>query len=115
MWYQMESLAFFSDYSTDNLTRTSLALTQFFDSLGGVLPCSYCRDNYASNRSALKRSRYRSANGTAMYVYRLHNVVNKALNKKSVNVTFQEMEDKHDYSRVAASNICFEIVPRAVV
>ena len=112
MWWQMESVALFSNYAPSNITKTSLALTQYFDALGGILPCSYCRDNYANNRSVLRTPRYKTADETALYVYRLHNVVNKALDKKNVNVTFRDMKKKHVFSVLRRSKICIQILPR---
>ena len=70
-------------------------------SLKDVLPCKYCRENYSQN---LKDANYcdnifRSRNTFSKFIFKLHNVVNKNLNKCPYDKTFYETRDLYENFR----------------
>ena len=73
----------------------------FMLSLGKVLPCGKCRENfkYTLERMPINDDVLANRNCFSRYVYRLHNDVNARLQKKSPNPTFCEVRDLYERFR----------------
>jgi len=70
-----------------NPNKQKRAYKLFFKSLGGVLPCGSCRDNYARTILHHKTLRltnnvFRSRESFSMWVFKLHNYVRKCQTNK---------------------------------
>ena len=65
-----------------------------------VLPCKYCRINLANNlkKKPLQMCHIASRDTFSRYVYELHEVVNKMLNKKS-NLTYCDVRERYEHFR----------------
>jgi hypothetical protein len=65
-----------------------------------VLPCKYCRINLANNlkKKPLQMCHMASRDTFSRYVYELHEVVNRMLNKKS-NLTYCDVRERYEHFR----------------
>jgi hypothetical protein len=68
----------------------------YIRSMGNVLPCGTCRQNYADNLCAagFGPAVLRDRDSFSRFVYRLHDEVNKLLGKKSP--TFESVRDLYE-------------------
>jgi hypothetical protein len=62
-----------------------------------VLPCRYCRENYANNlkEAGWSRSSLRNRDTFSRFIYSLHNAVNKQLGKKC-DLTYAAVRDRYE-------------------
>lgn len=76
----------------------------FFQMLAKVLPCSACRAStahfYTSGSTKLTMNVFKSRTTLALWLWRLHNRVNKRLNKKC-NLSFKQMCQKYEAFRAS--------------
>ena len=65
-----------------------------------ILPCKYCRINLANNfkKKPLQMCHMASRDTFSRYIYELHEVVNKMLNKKS-NLTYCDVRERYEHFR----------------
>ena len=68
----------------------------YIRSLGNVLPCGTCRQNYANNLCAagFGAAAFRNRDAFSRFVYRLHDEVNKLLGKRSPS--FESVRDLYE-------------------
>ena len=66
-------------------------------SIGKILPCKYCRDNFDANmeRAGYDERVFDTRQSFSRFVYRLHNEVNRMLNK-SCDLTYEEVRHKYE-------------------
>lgn len=69
----------------------------YIESIRHVLPCRYCRDNYAKNLKSAgwKRGVLKNRDTFSRFVYRLHNEVNKQLGK-NCDLTYESVRDRYE-------------------
>jgi len=65
-----------------------------------ILPCKYCRINLANNlkKKPLKMCHMASRETFSRYIYELHEVVNRMLNKNS-NLTYCDVRERYEHFR----------------
>ena len=68
--------------------------------LQNVLPCGHCRENLKRNFKAhpLKMCLMKNRDTFSRYVYKLHETVNKMLNKKS-GLTYGDVRERYEHFR----------------
>ena len=73
---------------------------EFIYNLTNVLPCKYCRKNLISNLKAhpLKACHLKNRETYSRYVYNLHEIVNKMLNKKS-GLSYCDVRERYEHFR----------------
>lgn len=98
-WAQIHLVSF--NYPVKPTKADKTAYRQWLLSLGKVLPCRYCRENFAKNlRSArFSESCFASRHAFSHFCYRLHDAVNRMLGKTSP--TFEQV--RHYYENCRAS------------
>lgn len=106
MWHSLASIAF--TYKPNE--KTMLDYYDFFSNLGNILPCEKCSIHYKENfiklEDSLKISLRQNAlapNGLFKWVYDLHNLVNKQLNKPN-GPTYDEVVKKYENYRANCSS-----------
>ena len=74
-------------------------------SLVHVLPCKYCRINLKKNFKYLPLSMKCMKNRYtfSMYIYKLHEVINKIIKKKS-NLSYEDVKIRYEHFRARCSN-----------
>lgn len=83
VWGAAHAIAYaFPEHPTDEERSMYLA---YFSSLGNVLPCVQCRDNWkhALEASPLTDAVVENKNSLCRWLFEMHNVVNKSLGKES--------------------------------
>lgn len=79
--------------------------TDFFNMVGGMLPCKYCRDSYNVYIKHLPINKFiDSREGIAYWLYYIHNLVNDKVFKKD-STTFEEVVRKYERFRAGCKKV----------
>ena len=103
MWHYLHTMSF--NYPVNPSIDEKHHYRNFMLSLKNVLPCKYCRINLKNNfkRLPLTMSCMKSRHSFSLYVYNLHELINKQLKKKS-NLTFAEVRNRYEHFRARCAN-----------
>lgn len=96
-WHFLHSVAAgYPEYTSDNNIKNQYA--NFFESLQFILPCESCRNHYVKNLQELPIDPYLGGRkDLSMWVYKLHNLVNKITHKDPKKIpTFEEVYKKYN-------------------
>ena len=98
LWHTLHTISF--NYPVKPTKEEKDNYYLYFKSLQGVLPCRYCRDNLKKNWKSLplKKSIFKNRETLSKYVYDLHELVNKMLNKKST-LSYEQIKDRYENFR----------------
>ena len=98
LWHVLHTISF--NYPDDPSPEQKKQYYTFLMSLRHVLPCKYCRDNYAKNlRSVgLSKTTFASRQHFSRFIYDLHNEVNHMLGK-SYNHNYEHVRNKYENFR----------------
>jgi len=98
IWHFLHTMSF--NYPVSPTTEEKHNYRNFVLSLGGVLPCGKCRKNLKRNlkKYPLKMEHMASRDTFSRYIYTLHEVVNRMLNKKS-GLSFEEIRERYEHFR----------------
>ena len=102
-WHMLHTISF--NYP---VTPTLEQKTQYRDyilSLQNVLPCGTCRKNLKTNLKQLPLTMkdMKNRESFSRYIYNLHELVNKMLNKKS-NLTYCDVRERYEHFRARCTN-----------
>ena len=97
-WTLLHTISF--NYPVKPTREDKRAYKQYFLSFGDVLPCRFCRDNFAVNiqRAGFSDKVFASRDSLSRFVYKLHNTVNQMLGK-DVKITYAEVRDRYEMFR----------------
>jgi hypothetical protein len=103
MWHSLHTISF--NYPVNPSKEQKDNYYQYFKSLEHVLPCRYCRENYKENLKTLKFSKahFKDRDSLSRFVYKLHEMVNKNLGKKS-GLSFTQVRDRYEIFRARCLN-----------
>ena len=98
MWHYLHTMSF--NYPVHPTIADKKHYRDFMLNLQYVLPCKYCRINLANNlkKKPLQMCHMASRDTFSRYIYELHEVVNKMLNKKS-NLTYCDVRERYEHFR----------------
>ena len=98
MWHYLHTMSF--NYPVKPTPEDKKYYRDFVLNLRHVLPCKYCRMNLKTNfkQLPLKVSRMKDRESFSRYIYELHELVNKMLDKKS-NLTYCEVRERYEHFR----------------
>jgi len=98
MWHYLHTMSF--NYPVHPSLADKRHYRNFILSLQYVLPCGKCRKNLAKNfkRLPLNMSDMKSRETFSKYVYELHEVVNKMLNKHS-GLSYDDVRERYEHFR----------------
>ena len=98
MWHYLHTMSF--NYPVHPTQKEKRDYYNFIYSLRGVLPCGKCRKNLKQNfkKLPLKMSDMASRHTFSLYVYRLHELINTMLGKKS-GLTYEIVRDRYEHFR----------------
>mgnify|MGYP003950930097 CR=1 FL=1 len=98
MWHYLHTMSF--NYPVKPTSQEKIHYKNFMLNLQYVLPCRYCRENLTNNYKAypLKECHLKSRAAFSRYVYRLHEIVNKMLGKKS-GLKFCDVKERYEHFR----------------
>ncbi len=98
MWHFLHTMSF--NYPVHPLPKEKIAYRDFVIHLQYVLPCGKCRKNFVKNlkKMPLQMHHMNSRDTFSRYIYELHELINKMLNKKS-NLTYEEVRERYEHFR----------------
>jgi hypothetical protein len=98
MWHSLHTISF--NYPINPRLDQKKNYFKFFMSLKHILPCKYCRDNYKKNIKSvpLNMNTMKNRHTLSLWLYNLHEEINKMLNKKS-NLSFDDVRNRYEIFR----------------
>jgi|TARA_B110000305_G_C19256912_1_gene547529 hypothetical protein len=98
LWHFLHTMSF--NYPTKPTKMEKLQYIGFVKSLKHILPCKYCRINLKQNFKTMPITMRCLENRDAfsMYIYNLHETVNKMLNKKS-GLSYEDVKERYEHFR----------------
>jgi hypothetical protein len=98
MWHFLHTMSF--NYPVSPTADDKKHYREFMISMQYVLPCKYCRQNLTKNYKVfpLRSSDLENRESFSRYVYKLHEMVNKMLKKKS-GLTYCDVRERYEHFR----------------
>ena len=98
LWHTLHVMSF--NYPVKPTEKNRKDYKRFILCLRCTLPCGKCRKNLKKNLKELplKDKDLRNRRAFSMWVYKLHELVNKMLNKKS-NLTYEQVRERYEHFR----------------
>lgn len=98
MWHYLHTMSF--GYPVKPTYEQKRNYRNFILNLQNVLPCKYCRINLKNNFKAhpLKMCHMESRDKFSRYIYKLHEIVNKMLGKKS-GLSYCDVRERYEHFR----------------
>ena len=98
LWSYLHTMSF--NYPDEPTTDNKKHYREFVINLQYVLPCKFCRQNLVKNLKQLPLtiSNMKNRETFSRYVYDLHELVNKMLNKKS-GLSYQDVRERYENFR----------------
>ena len=103
MWHYLHTMSF--NYPINPTRENKKYYKEFIINLQYTLPCKYCRINLKNNFKAhpIKSCHLKDRDSFSRYVYKLHEIVNKMLNKKS-NLSYCDVRERYEHFRSRCTN-----------
>jgi hypothetical protein len=103
MWHFLHTMSF--NYPVNPSVEDKKHYRDFMIQLQYILPCKYCRINLTKNYKAfpLRSSDMVSRDSFSRYVYKLHEMVNKLLKKKS-GLSYCDVRERYEHFRSRCTN-----------
>lgn len=98
MWHYLHTMSF--NYPINPTEQDKKYYRDFILNLQYVLPCKHCRINLKKNfkQVPLTMEHMKNRYNYSLYIYKLHEHVNKMLNKKS-NLTYDDVKERYEHFR----------------
>jgi hypothetical protein len=98
MWHYLHTMSF--NYPIEPTDADKTHYREFVVNLQYVLPCKYCRQNLTVNFKVfpLKMCDMKNRETFSKYIYKLHEMVNKLLKKKS-GLTYCDVRERYEHFR----------------
>ena len=98
MWHMLHTISF--NYPVNPTKKNIKDYYKFFKRLITILPCGTCRKNLKKNLKLAEFGRhyFTSRDVLSRFVYKLHEIINKMLNKES-NLTYDDIRNKYELLR----------------
>jgi hypothetical protein len=98
LWHSLHTMSF--NYPVKPTNEQKQYYYNFFIGLQHVLPCKYCRDNYAKNleKLPLTINKLKNRETFSRWLFDMHELINKNLDKKS-NLTYEIVRDRYENFR----------------
>lgn len=98
LWHSLHVISF--NYPIEPTIQQKQQYLSFMKSVGTVLPCRYCRDNFKKNLKAvpLTMSTMKNRHTFSLWLYNLHEEINKMLGKKS-GLSYEDVRDRYEHFR----------------
>jgi hypothetical protein len=103
MWHYIHTMSFnYPIYPTNNDKKY---YRDFIINLTHTLPCKYCRINLKNNlkHNPIRSCDLKNRETFSRYIYKLHEVVNKMLKKKST-VSYCDIREQYEHFRSRCTN-----------
>ena len=103
MWHTLHAISF--NYPVNPTKEDKETYLKFFKSIGGILPCRYCRENFKKNikKIPITLATMKNRETFSRWLYNLHEEINKMLGKKS-NLSYNDVRDRYELFRARCIN-----------
>lgn len=103
MWHYLHTMSF--NYPVNPTDADKRNYRDFILSLQYVLPCRHCRENLTNNFKVhpLQECHLKNRDAFSRYVYKLHEVVNKMLGKKS-GLSYCQVRERYEHFRARCTD-----------
>lgn len=97
-WHLIHTISF--NYPINPTAENKKDYKEFIENLQNVLPCKYCRINLKNNLKAypIRPCHMKNRDSFSRYIYKLHEVINKKLGKKS-GLTYCDVRERYEHFR----------------
>jgi len=114
LWHYLHIMSF--NYPVNPTSEDKKHYRNFILNLKNVLPCKYCRINLKTNFKYLPLSECNMKNRETFsrYIYDLHELINKMLNKKS-NLSYEDVRERYEHFRARCTEEDRKIFPEPKV
>lgn len=98
LWHYLHTMSF--NYPNQPTPENKKYFREFILNMEYVLPCKHCRQNLRKNFKVipLRMEDMKNRESFSKYVYRLHELVNKMLGKKS-NLSYCDVRERYEHFR----------------
>ena len=98
MWHYLHTLSF--NYPINPTSHNKKYYREFILNLQHTLPCNHCRINLKNNFKVhpLLSCHLKNRDSFSRYIYKLHEIVNKMLNKKS-GLSYCDVRERYEHFR----------------
>jgi len=98
MWHYLHTMSF--NYPVKPTAKDKKHYRDFILNMKNVLPCKYCRENLRRNFKAhpLRMCDMKDRESFSRYIYKLHELVNKMLDKKS-GLSYCDVRERYEHFR----------------
>ena len=103
MWHYLHTMSF--NYPVNPTEKDKKHYRDFILNLQNVLPCRHCRDNLKNNFKIhpLENCHLKDRNSFSRYIYKLHEIINKMLGKKS-GLTYCYVRELYEHFRARCTD-----------
>jgi hypothetical protein len=107
MWHYLHTMSF--NYPVNPTLEQKRHYRNFVLNLKNVLPCKYCRQNLKANfrKLPLTMTEMKSRDSFSRYIYELHELVNRMLNKQS-GLSYCDVRERYEHFRAR----CTDEIPK---
>lgn len=107
LWHFLHTMSF--NYPVNPTIDDKNRYEAFIHTLGFVLPCRYCRDNYYNNLRSINFSDkdFKNRDTFSRMIYNLHDAVNKQLNK-TTPISYDEVKHRYEHFRARCNLKTYE-------
>lgn len=98
MWHILHTISF--NYPIEPSEEQKKHYYKFYKNLVHILPCKYCRENLSNNLKTnnLTKDVMKNRETLSYWVYNLHEIINKMLNKES-GLSYEQVRERYEYFR----------------
>lgn len=98
LWHSLHTISF--NFPINPTEEQKEQYFNFYNSLQGVLPCRYCRENLIKNMQVLPLTMeiFKCRYTLSKYIYDLHELINTMLEKKS-GLSYEDVRDRYEHFR----------------
>lgn len=98
LWHYLHTMSF--NYPIHPTDADKKNYKKFIINMQSVLPCKYCRENLKNNLKAhpLLMCHLDNRNTFSRYIYKLHEIINKQLGKKS-GLSYCDVRERYEHFR----------------
>ena len=98
LWHSLHTISF--NYPINPTEEQKKQYFNFYNSLQGVLPCRYCRENLIKNMEKLPLNMgvFKNRESLSKYIYELHETINKMLGKTS-GLSYEDVRERYEHFR----------------
>ena len=103
MWHYLHTMSF--NYPVKPTKEDKKHYRNFILNLQNVLPCHHCRENIKNNLKIhpLQMCHLKDRNSFSRYVYKLHEIINKMLGKKS-GLSYCDVRERYEHFRARCTD-----------